>query len=121
MTLLLIGKIMSEDNLLRELGERTPHTFEPAKYDLFCKKCGGCFLDDIHYWGRCRHCREVDVGMVKIDYPATVRHGGRLHSFTVFDLEIPICQGCDEKVFTESVDAQINDALHMHLLMCLST
>lgn len=51
-------------------------------------------------------------------YDAEVRHDGRLHSFTVPELHLPICQACGEKVFTEKVDDQIGAALraHLHLL-----
>lgn len=53
--------------------------------------------------------------MAKTDYEAEVRHDGRLHIFTVTDLELPICQACGEKVFTEEVDRQVNRALRVHL------
>ncbi len=51
-------------------------------------------------------------------YDAEVRHDGRLHSFTVPQLHLPICRACGEKVFTEQVDDQIGAALraHLHLL-----
>ncbi len=49
------------------------------------------------------------------DYPAEVRHDGRLHAFVVHDLETPTCASCGARVFTESVDEQINVALREHL------
>lgn len=51
-------------------------------------------------------------------YDAEIRHDGRLHSFTIPHLHLPICQACGEKVFTEMVDDQIGAALrsHLHLL-----
>jgi len=51
-------------------------------------------------------------------YDAEIRHDGRLYTFTIPHLDIPVCQACGEKVFTEKVDDQINAALrsHLHLL-----
>lgn len=67
---------------------------------------------------RCRHCGKPEVFSGKTDYSAEVRHDGRLHTFAVLNLELPICRSCGEKVFTESADRQINAALrsHLHLL-----
>jgi ribosome-binding protein aMBF1 (putative translation factor) len=53
--------------------------------------------------------------MARTDYKAEVRHDGRLHTFTVANLELPVCQACGEKVFTEEVDRQVNRALRVHL------
>ena len=53
--------------------------------------------------------------MAKTNYHAEVRHDGRLHKFTIADLELPVCQACGERVFTEKVDGQVNDALRAHL------
>lgn len=60
---------------------------------------------------RCRKCGRDAVVMTTIEYDAEVRHDGRMHAFTVPSLRIPVCAECGEKVFTEDVDAQINDAL----------
>jgi DNA-binding transcriptional regulator YiaG len=56
--------------------------------------------------------------MGTVSYDAEVRHDGRLHTFTIPQLQLPICQACGEKVFTEKVDDQIGAALrsHLHLL-----
>jgi DNA-binding transcriptional regulator YiaG len=56
--------------------------------------------------------------MTTIRYDAEVRHDGRLYAFTIPHLDIPVCQACGEKVFTEKVDDQINAALrsYLHLL-----
>ena len=64
---------------------------------------------------RCRHCGKKEVTLAKTNYAAEVRHDGRLHTFTIPDLELPVCQACGERVFTEKVDAQVNDALRTHL------
>lgn len=64
---------------------------------------------------RCRHCGKQEVVLQTIEYQAEIRHDGRLHSFTIPALELPVCQACGEKVFTEKVDAQENDALRGHL------
>jgi putative zinc finger/helix-turn-helix YgiT family protein len=67
---------------------------------------------------RCRHCGKSEVVMTTVRYDPEVRHDGRLYSFTIPGLDIPVCQACGEKVFTEKVDEQINAALrsHLHLL-----
>ncbi|MEQ8786448.1 MAG: helix-turn-helix domain-containing protein [Pirellulaceae bacterium] len=67
---------------------------------------------------RCRHCGKHEVVMTTTPYKAEVRHDGRLHLFTIPALEIAACRACGEKVFTEKVDTQINEALraHLHLL-----
>src|SRR5437870_1194771 len=67
---------------------------------------------------KCRHCFQNRVVMSTVRYDAEVRHDGRLHSFTVPLLRIPVCEACGEKVFTEEVDDQIGAALrsHLHLL-----
>jgi len=44
-----------------------------------------------------------------------VRHDGRLYTFVVPEMKIGICEACGEKVFTEEVDSQINDALRTHI------
>src|SRR6266849_702425 len=64
---------------------------------------------------RCRHCGKTKVVMTTMNYDAEVRHDGRLHTFTVLHLNIPVCAACGEKVFTEKVDDQINAALRSHL------
>ncbi len=64
---------------------------------------------------QCYHCGKREVTLAKTDYAAEVRHDGRLHTFTIPDLELPVCQACGERVFTEKVDARINDALRAHI------
>lgn len=64
---------------------------------------------------QCRHCGKGQVVMNTLSYDAEVRHDGRLYTFTVPRLDIPVCQACAEKVFTEKVDEQINGALRAHL------
>jgi putative zinc finger/helix-turn-helix YgiT family protein len=64
---------------------------------------------------RCRHCGKNKVVMTTLSYDAEIRHDGRLHTFTIPRLQIPVCEACGEKVFTEKVDDQINAALRLHL------
>lgn len=64
---------------------------------------------------RCRHCGKQEVVMATTQYDAKVRHDGRSHTFTIARLELPVCQACGEKVFTEQVDAQVHNALRAHL------
>jgi hypothetical protein len=66
---------------------------------------------------RCRHCGKQEVEPATIEYEAEVRHDGRLHTFTIPELEIPVCHACGERVFTEKVDSQVNEALRAHLAL----
>jgi putative zinc finger/helix-turn-helix YgiT family protein len=67
---------------------------------------------------RCRHCGKNEVVLTTTRYEAEIRHDGRLYTFTIPNLDIPICQACGQRVLTEKVDDQINVALrsHLHLL-----
>ena len=64
---------------------------------------------------RCNQCGNRAVEMAIIEYAAEVRHDGRLHAFTMPNLQVPVCRACGEKVFTDDVDRQVNDALRLHL------
>jgi len=64
---------------------------------------------------RCRRCGKREVVMATAAYNAEVRHDGRLYTFTIPRLELPVCQACGEQVFTEKVDEQVNAALRAHL------
>ena len=64
---------------------------------------------------RCRRCGQERVFLTSLRYDAEVRHDGRIHTFTIPIIDIPVCQVCGEKVFTEKVDDQINAALRAHL------
>ncbi len=57
--------------------------------------------------------------MSTVSYDAEIRHDGRVYVFTIPQLNLPVCQACGEKVFTEKVDDQISAALRAHL--CLLT
>lgn len=70
---------------------------------------------------RCRNCGKQEVRMAKTEYEAEVRHDGRLYTFTIPDLELPVCTACGERVFTEKVDVQVNDALRVHLNLLTPT
>lgn len=59
--------------------------------------------------------------MQTIEYQAETRHDGRLHTFTIPHLELPVCRACGEKVFTEKVDAQEHGALRAHLSLLTPT
>lgn len=63
----------------------------------------------------CPHCASTSIALTEIDYLTQVKHEGRLERFHVRDLRIPICALCGEKIFTEEVDRQINQALREHL------
>ena len=64
---------------------------------------------------RCRECLKDSVFLAKAPYDAEVRHDGRLHAFRIPELELPVCQSCGAKFFTDKVDAQVTDALRAHL------
>ncbi len=49
---------------------------------------------------RCRHCSKSQVVMTTMTYDAEVRHDGRVCTFTVPRLDIPVSEACGEKVFT---------------------
>src|SRR5258708_39736752 len=65
-------------------------------------------------WG-CRKCGKNEVVMGSVSYDAEIRHDGRVYSFTIPQLNLPVCHACGEKVFTEKVDDQISAALRAHL------
>jgi len=69
------------------------------------------------YPWRCRECGKKSVSLGKTKYDAEVRHDGRLHTFIIPALEIPICQSCGAKVFTGTVDEQVNSALRKYLIL----
>ena len=79
------------------------------------KKAKRSALGERPFPWRCRHCDNKEVALAKTNYAAEVRHDGRLYTFTISDLELPVCQACGERVFTEKVDAQVNDALRAHI------
>lgn len=68
---------------------------------------------------RCAECGDKAVRLTRTEYGASVRHDGRLYSFTVPELEIPICSSCGAKVFTEEVDQQIATAFRAHARLLL--
>lgn len=70
---------------------------------------------------KCHHCYEQKVELATINYDAEVRYENQLHQFNIPKLDIPICQACGEKVFTEKVDAQVNIALRAYLNLLTPT
>ena len=64
---------------------------------------------------RCRRCGKNEFVTSTTSFDAEVRHDGRLHKFTIPNLELPVCRACGERVFTEAVDDQINAHLRAHL------
>ena len=70
---------------------------------------------------RCRQCGKQEVVLATTEYAAEVRHDGRLYNFTIPNLEIPVCQACGARIFTDTVDAQVNDALRAHLKLLTPT
>lgn len=64
---------------------------------------------------RCPRCGKREVTMATIHYEAEVRHDGRLHTFSIPDLQVPVCCACGERIFTEQADTQVNAALRAHL------
>lgn len=65
----------------------------------------------------CRNCGRKTVVLSKILYTIKVNHDATLHDVAIKDLEIPICQKCDTKVFTNEVDVQVNAALREQLTL----
>ena len=64
---------------------------------------------------RCTDCGSKAVSPVTITCTAEAKHDGRLHTFEIPDLRIPVCGSCGEKVFTNDVDDQITAALRCYL------
>lgn len=79
------------------------------------RKCP--FRVDPFPW-RCGNCGKDEVRLSVVSYDVEVKYDGRLYTINVPKLEIPICQACGAKVFTEKVDEQVNAALRsqLHLL-----
>ena len=73
------------------------------------------FAADEGFPRKCNHCAKKEVVFKKVSYVANVRHDGRDYSFKVPKLEIMVCSSCEEKVFTEDVDRQINAAMRKHI------
>lgn len=63
----------------------------------------------------CIKCGDEEVYPSKLRYATEVKHDGRLHRLVVDDLTIPVCRKCGEKIFTDSVDEQISQALRSKL------
>src|ERR1700722_12710593 len=76
------------------------------------------FRPELPFPWRCGSCGKDEVRMGVVSYDAEVKYDGRLYTINVPNLEIPICQACGAKVYTEKVDGQINAALRfqLHLL-----
>ena len=68
---------------------------------------------------RCHECGKREVQPARIPYEATLRHDGRLHSFTIPEIELPVCGSCGAKIFTEDVDQQISIAYRIHSQLLL--
>lgn len=64
---------------------------------------------------KCRGCQEWAVTRQKIEYYIETRQNNRLCSVFIPELEILKCGRCGELLFTEQVDAQVNEALRKHL------
>lgn len=65
---------------------------------------------------KCYQCSKQEVRLSKINYKAELKRDGIMYTFTVIDLEIPICRACGMKVFTEKVDDQIEAYLTQRIL-----
>lgn len=87
----------------------------PRKQTKKAPKIKKPFAPERDFPHKCNQCAKKQVVMKAIEYLADVRHDGRNYSFTIPDLEIMVCEGCSEKVFTEKVDKQINEAMRKHI------
>ncbi len=67
---------------------------------------------------RCAECGREDVVPASTSYAGQVKYDGRQYSVDIPDLEIPTCQACGERVFTNRVEESISEALRsqLHLL-----
>ena len=64
---------------------------------------------------RCPHCGRKEIRPRATRYTLEVKHDGRLHEVTVEDFEIPTCDACGEKVFSNREDERISQALRAKL------
>ena len=62
-----------------------------------------------------KSCDKDEVRMSVMSYDVDVKHDGRLYTIYMPKLEIPVCQACGAKVFTEKVGKQVNAALRLQL------
>jgi len=63
----------------------------------------------------CPRCGKAEVESAVFDFDAEVRHDGKLHAFRVPALRAWQCRACGERIFTNDVDRQVNEALRSHL------
>jgi putative zinc finger/helix-turn-helix YgiT family protein len=59
----------------------------------------------------CANCLKEEVYPETIPYATEIKHDGRLHHLEIPELRIPVCRACSERVFSNSVDDQIVQAL----------
>ncbi|MBU0618483.1 MAG: hypothetical protein KKI02_12265 [Planctomycetes bacterium] len=65
---------------------------------------------------RCPKCLKLEVHPATLtDYRAKVKHDGRLHEFTIDNLQVAQCQSCGEVGFTLETDEEISRALREKL------
>jgi len=60
---------------------------------------------------RCPSCGRKEVRPRATRYTLEVKHDGRLHDVTIEDFEIPTCEACGEKLFSNREDERISRAL----------
>jgi putative zinc finger/helix-turn-helix YgiT family protein len=59
----------------------------------------------------CTNCLKEEVYPETITYAADVKYDRRLHHLEIPELKIPVCRTCGERVFSNTVDDQIVQAL----------
>ena len=64
---------------------------------------------------RCSSCRETAVYRDNIHYKSAIKHEGKLYEIDIPELSVPRCCKCDEIVFDNKADEQIQLALRKQL------
>ena len=63
----------------------------------------------------CHLCNKYEIipQITNLDY--NTQHKGKRYSFTVYDINIPTCQKCGYKVFTDEVENQMDVTFNKHV------
>jgi len=64
---------------------------------------------------KCPSCGKPEVYPATVPYTAEIKHDGLTHTIRIPALETPQCRSCQELLFSDSADEQINAALRSHL------
>ncbi len=69
----------------------------------------------MHFPQTCPTCQKNKVVLTTINYDTCVSYDGVSHDLNIPDLQVPKCSSCNEMVYVEGVNLQIEKALHKQL------